>query len=148
LPYLNPSFRVFEIDPDTKFPVDYLQYRMNLDEANKSDDPPKWEAKYRATEYFGLENLTEIEKIRNFVLKIESDEEINEKVLEAFFSGGPEYLARKKNKEMPKYFRCRFLENTFNDFFDCIGWHTWNHEEYSFKALNILTGKWYLRLPD
>jgi hypothetical protein len=121
---------------------------MDLDEANRSDDPPKWEPKYRATEYFELENLTEIEKIKNFVLKIEHDEEIYKKALEAFFAGGPEHITRQKDKEIPRYLRCRFIENTFNDFFDCIKWHTWNIEDYSFKFFNILSGKWYLRLPD
>ena len=42
---------------------------------------------------------------------------------------------------MPNYFKCRFLENNFNDFFNCIGWRTWNYEEYGFKFLNLLTGK-------
>jgi hypothetical protein len=146
---LNPSFRLFEIDPESKFPVDYLQYRMNLIEANKSDDPPKWEPKYRATEYFNLENLTQIEKIKNFVLQIENDEEIYKKAIEAFFSGGPDSIVRQKDpKKIPKYLRCRFIENTFDDFFDCISWRTWNTQDYVFKGFNLITGKWFLRLPD
>lgn len=139
---------MFEVDPVTKYPIDYLQYRFNLDEANKSNGSPVWEAKYRATEYFNVENLTEIDKIKSFVLNIENDEETFKKALEAFFAGGPEHIIREKDQELPRYLKCRYIENTFNDFFDCIKWHTWNGEDYAFKAVNIITGKWYLRLPD
>jgi hypothetical protein len=119
-----------------------------LNEANKSDDPPVWEPKYRATEFFKLNNLTELDKIKSFVMNIEHDEEIFKKAIEAFFAGGPESISRQKDKKIARYLRCRYIENTFNDFFDCIKWHTWNGEDYAFKAVNIITGKWYMRLPD
>lgn len=33
-PELNPSYRIFEVDTTTNFPVNYYQYRLNLSEAN------------------------------------------------------------------------------------------------------------------
>ena len=145
---MNPSFRVFEVDPLTKFPIDYLQYRLNLEEANKGNNPPKWEAKYRATEFYQVENLTQIEKIKQYVLNIENDEDTYNQSLEAFFAGGPQHISYKEGKQMRRYLRCRFIENHFEDFFDCIDHKSWNSEDYYFKALNILTGKWYMKLPE
>ncbi len=45
----NPSFRILEVDSDTKIIKDYYQYRFNLNEANKGGQP-KWEVAYKATE--------------------------------------------------------------------------------------------------
>lgn len=33
-----PTFRVYEIDADTNYPVDYQQYRMNLTKYNELND--------------------------------------------------------------------------------------------------------------
>ena len=33
--------------------------------------------------------------------------------------------------------------NNFDDYFKCIKYISWDTDEYMFKFLNILTGKWY-----
>jgi len=46
----NPSFRIYDVDSDTKILKDYHQYRLNLTEANMNPEKsPKWEIAYNAT---------------------------------------------------------------------------------------------------
>ena len=47
--YKNPSFRVYDIDSETKILKDYSQYRLNLTEANLTPDTkPQWKVAYTA----------------------------------------------------------------------------------------------------
>ncbi len=46
--YQNPSFRVYEMDSDTKMLIDYNQYRLNLTEANAQEGEPEWKVSYTA----------------------------------------------------------------------------------------------------
>jgi sphingomyelin phosphodiesterase len=89
--YLNPSFRVFEVDSDTKIFKDYLQYRMNITLANSHvDNEPVWEVSYRASEYFGAKDLTDLEAIHQYVEKIASDDAVYQKTCRSFFTDGPQ----------------------------------------------------------
>ena len=58
-----PQFRVYDVDDDSKVPVDYTQYFLNLTKANmNSDDTPIWEVLYKATEGFKIKNLMDYER--------------------------------------------------------------------------------------
>ncbi len=47
--FKNPSFRVYEVDSNTKILKDYQQYRLNLTEANLTPDiKPDWKVAYNA----------------------------------------------------------------------------------------------------
>lgn len=48
--FQNPSFRIFEMDEETKIIYNYYQYRLNLTEANnlKENEEPKWNVAYDA----------------------------------------------------------------------------------------------------
>lgn len=49
--FQNPSFRIFEMDSDTKIMLDYSQYRLNLTEANENaEKEPEWKIAYSAKE--------------------------------------------------------------------------------------------------
>ncbi|RYD75208.1 MAG: hypothetical protein EOP55_13905 [Sphingobacteriales bacterium] len=56
----NPSFRVFEIDADTKLPVNYYQYRLNLTKANSQDpsEPLQWDIAYDFLTEYGYNDLS------------------------------------------------------------------------------------------
>ena len=54
---LNPTFRVYEMDPTTYDLLDYVQYSLNLTEANKKG-VAEWKQSYRFTEYFGMPDLS------------------------------------------------------------------------------------------
>lgn len=43
----HPSFRIFEIDSETNVPVNYYQYRLDLDKWNKDTvGPIQWDLAY------------------------------------------------------------------------------------------------------
>lgn len=47
--FQHPSFRIYEVDSNTKLLVDFDQYRLNLTEANLTPDvKPKWKVAYSA----------------------------------------------------------------------------------------------------
>ena len=48
--FQNPSFRIYEMDSDTKVMLDYFQYRLNLTEANAQEGEPQWKVAYTAKE--------------------------------------------------------------------------------------------------
>ncbi len=74
----NPSFRVFDVDSDTKLLKEYYQYGMNLTEANLNPlQNPKWKIRYRATEAFNLTSLIDLEGFKRYVAKIKVKFSIN-----------------------------------------------------------------------
>jgi sphingomyelin phosphodiesterase len=54
---INPSFRVFELDPNTFTFLDFEQYRANLDETIQNNGA-SWDVAYRATDAYGVPDLT------------------------------------------------------------------------------------------
>jgi hypothetical protein len=87
--YLNPSFRIFEVDAESKFPLDYIQYRLNLTKANQLISDPEWDISYRATQHFNVKDLTDFEGIKKFVNSIMTDKNAYERAKRAFFADGP-----------------------------------------------------------
>ena len=156
---MNPSFRVFEVDSNSKIPKDYLQYRLNITKANNSpDNNPEWEVSYRATEHFNVRYLNETEALHNFTLSIGSDKEVYRKALKKYFSDGPNYEAYLNNTsnlriwltciEMPRYLSCKFKETLFTNFLKCMNYNTLFLNEYVFVILNDLSGNWFEKLVN
>ena len=58
--YLNPSFRVIEVDADTNEVVDYTQYRLNITKWNDIGPTaqPRWEPIYKFRQEFGVQDAT------------------------------------------------------------------------------------------
>ena len=68
----NPSFRVYEIDFDTKLPINYYQYRLNLTKANLDPTQPlQWEIAYDFLGTYGYKDLgiATFDDFRNQILK-------------------------------------------------------------------------------
>ena len=60
-----PSYRIYIIDEETKQVIDYEQYRFDMDKSN-AEGKPYWNLAYKASEFFGVNNMLEYEKIINF----------------------------------------------------------------------------------
>ena len=60
-----PSYRIYIIDEKTKQVLDYEQYRFDMDKSN-AEGKPNWNLAYKASEFFGVKNMLEYEKIINF----------------------------------------------------------------------------------
>lgn len=54
---LNPSFRLYEADPNTWFPVNYHQYRLNMTQANLNLTGPQW---FEAYDFLSEYSLTDM----------------------------------------------------------------------------------------
>jgi len=53
---VNPSIRLFEYDSDTKIPINYVQYNLDLEEANTNG--PVVKVEYSALEAYDLVDLS------------------------------------------------------------------------------------------
>lgn len=51
-------------------------------------------------------------------------------------------------KEFGKYLGCRFEKDIFSDYMKCIGYSSWDSEEYSNYVLSLISGKWYEKFHD
>lgn len=69
-------------------------------------------------------------------------------MLSSFFTEGPQAKEYLNNKKMPTYLSCRFSLDVFDDYWKCIGYKTWDAEEYAYKLLNVVGGSWFKLLPD
>jgi hypothetical protein len=81
----------------TKYIVDYEQYRLDINKANQSPDPAKWDLVYKATELFGVTTMRDIDKITQALGNMDKDEEFFKRILGNYFSGGSlidEYLKK------------------------------------------------------
>ena len=57
LPGKRPSFNVIYVDPLTMLPIDYETHALDLDYANKYDDP-RWALLYNYRDTFNLIDLS------------------------------------------------------------------------------------------
>lgn len=96
---LNPSYRVYEIDSNSKVVKDYVQYGFDIIEANKNKERgPNWIQRYRASELFKVKYISDYDGVLKYFIDIKNRKiEFNE-YLNAFFSYGPQYEEFKQNK--------------------------------------------------
>ncbi len=144
---LLPSFRVFDVDSDTKWIRDYTQYHLNVTKANE-EDHAEWEEFYKASHLFNVSFLNETQKIYEVTQLIPHNNEVFQNLLRVFFTNGPLYKEYASLKKMPQYLNCRFNIDVFHDYFKCIGYRTWDSEEYATELLDFLTGSWFERKHD
>jgi len=88
----NPSFRVYEIDSDTKLPVNYYQYRLNLTKANLYPTQPlQWDIAYDFLGTYGYKDMgiATIDHFRNQILTNQTLHAIFAKNYGTGSAGGP-----------------------------------------------------------
>ncbi len=91
--FLQPSFRVFDVDSNSKIPKDYMQYRLNLTNANSlpENEIPQFDIAYKASEFFNIKYLNDTEGISKYTQDIITDPEVFNKALKAYYSDGDMY---------------------------------------------------------
>ena len=137
--FFHPSFRVFEIDSNTKQLIDYVQYRLNITKANLDPIPsnkPKWDIAYRASEEFQARDLVDFNRFADFIERIQNRTGEYKMLMRHFFNDGPMYKEYVNNpgimfiklniEDMSKFMYCRFKENTFDDYLKCTRYRTCN----------------------
>lgn len=87
---LNPSFRVYEADGDSKQVTDVLQYRLNLADANENpDSTPVWDLAYSYLDYYGYTDLSP-QTLYNFAQSLSNNETAATQWWDNFYTGrGP-----------------------------------------------------------
>lgn len=57
--YLNPSFRIFDVDTDTSVPTNYYQYRLNFTKWNSNlTGPIEWDLAYDFVSEYNLPDIS------------------------------------------------------------------------------------------
>lgn len=83
----NPSFRVYDIDYDTLLPVDYTEYRLNLEKWNNlPDENIEWDLAYTFSKEYNLPDATN-ESYEKLTEMLKTDEDIVKKFAHNASSG-------------------------------------------------------------
>ena len=128
---LNPSFRQYIIDSNTKQVIDYEQYRLNLTDANlkgKAD----WYLSYIATELFNVSDLTEREQMCS--INVEGE------YIKKRYSDNASEKQMHDKKEILKA-ECTITTDSYYDYFECTEQSIFT-TAYFYKLLNDISGEW------
>jgi len=131
--FSNPSFRVYEMDADTFTLLDYHQYRLLLEDANKSGKP-EWKESYQFTKFFGVPNL-DLNVFPTIVDKLNKDENLFKKFMYYFWlegPRGPQFIVDNSIKKVQQWMTCRLVCRDLYEYNKCIG--------SNFLALEYLMG--------
>ena len=129
----QPSFRLYEIDEDTKYVKDYIQYRMDLEESNKKREAI-WYISYKANEFFKVDSISNADAVskyeigKDYIIKKYTDSEVG-------------YEKAKKKSSINDAI-CDFKENTFMEAFKCQNFGTSKLSKLLDWFLNTLMGSW------
>ena len=133
---LNPSFRQYEADPNTWFPTNYHQYRLNLTNANLNQGPPQWFEAYDFLSEYSLPNMN-ITTVYTWAKSLLTNQQQMLVFLNNFASGGP---AAQKECNLV----CR--ENEVCDLTNGVAQDIWACQEADPDPLNfflqLLYGQW------
>jgi sphingomyelin phosphodiesterase len=154
----NPSFRIFEVDEETKFPLNYYQYRLNLSvvNSNKTNETLIWDIAYDILTEYNLPDLSwgSMDKLSQMLLV---DKETRKKFIYHFYAGGP--IGQLSDDDLDKTYtlrsyHCKTQNPVFNNFVDCLGWtYIEDPLDWVFLALQSLDGNYHtfnqtLSLPN
>ena len=128
---LNPSFRQYIIDSNTKQVIDYEQYRLNLTEANLKGEA-KWYLSHLATELFNVSDLTEREQMCSINVE-------GEYIQKRYSDNASEKQIHNK-KEIRKA-ECTITTDSYYDYFVCTEQSIFT-KAYLYKLLNDISGEW------
>ena len=128
---LNPSFRQYIIDSNTKQVIDYEQYRLNLTEANLKGQAV-WYLSYTATELFNVSDLTEREQMCSINTE-------GEYIKKRYSDNASENQMHDK-KEILKA-ECTITTDSYYDYFECTEQSMFT-TAYFYKLLNDISGEW------
>ena len=131
-PGLWPSYRIYQADYETKFINDYIQWRLDLDETNKKDEP-KWYISYQASKFYNVSKMDDYDII--------SKANIDEKYAKIHLADNPENENKYKNQKYIDKIKCAFNNDNYKDLLKCKNVDL-GAEYYLHYVLNVLFKKW------
>ena len=114
----NPSFRVYEMDPETFALIDYVQYRLYVEKT--SDEKAEWVKAYRFSEFYNVPNLD----YNNFPLiinKIKVDPGLFKNFTNMFYAEGLRGPKLHDSKGSKDFLICRLNCSDIYEYQRCIG---------------------------
>jgi len=138
--YIKPSFRIIEVDAETHVPLNYYQYRLDLDKANKNvEGPLEWDLGYSFLEEYGLKDMS-FASFDELSEKIKSDREVAKTYQWNHDSGShnQDYLTLRET--LGVYCGTKF--SVYGEILKCLGLHAKSGDIMTF-AKQFLPGKWY-----
>ena len=117
---LNPSFRLFEADEESKVLLDFTQYRLNLTNANLSPDKqPVWDAAYSFKEYYGVADIS-ASSVYEMALLLGDNEQQSLRYLKNFYAGG-NLTPNKCDHKCQHFNTCRMTYGDMDNILNCQG---------------------------
>ena len=124
---VNPSFRVFEVDPETWYMKDLKTYRLDIEKANKNKDLPlQLEETLTFNQIYGSKHLYDYDKILETTEKVKTDNETFRTILDMFFHGGTDVQKYWNSNVMKISIYCRTVSPTFAEYWKCANYKTCN----------------------
>ena len=128
---INPSFRLYIIDSNTKQIIDYEQYRLNLTEANLMGEA-KWNLSHTGTGLFNVSDLTEMDSMCSINVE-------GEYIKKRYCDNVSEKQIHDK-KEIRKA-ECIITTDSYYDYYLCTEESMFS-ESYFYKLVNDISGEW------
>ncbi len=143
-----PSFRVYEMDRKTWTLMDYVQYRLYINETLA--DKPVWRPAYRFTEFFKVPNM-EYKQYPKIVERMQQDGSLFREFMRMFWGEGPRGLdLLSQYSSALKFITCRLISSDVIDVQECTNWEYLKLEYFFGYGLlaNYMSPDWsYIRTP-
>ena len=139
---LNPSFRLFEADEQSKVLLDFAQYRLNLTNANMNPNKqPVWDISYLFKNYYGLADIS-ASSVYKLAAMLGVNEQQSLRYLSNFYTGG-NLTPKQCDRKCQQINTCRMIYSDSDNVFKCQGL-TFNSLFYG--ALNWMFNDWAYRV--
>jgi sphingomyelin phosphodiesterase len=139
--YLKPSFRIIEVDSETNVPVDFHQYRLDLDKYNNNPalTTLEWDLAYSFVEQYGLKDMS-FDSFDKLADQIKSDKDVARLFQFNHDSGAHSQGYLNARATQKAYCQAKF--SVYEDVLKCLGLHAKSSDVFKF-AKQFLPGKWY-----
>lgn len=141
----NPSFRIYEVDKETLFPVDYHQYRLVLSQANMNlSRNPKFDLVYSAKNFYDMQDLSPASYAK-LAQQLRDDSNI---LYEYYLNYYASYHGeiQECDEVCANQLICGALHSVFDDYAKCAG--VMITEEQIFKYLEPFLEPWIYRVNN
>jgi len=116
---MHPSYRIYTMDSESHALLDYEQYRMNLTEANR-DDNPKWKLYYRFREYYNVPNMFDY-TYKFLAEHIKVNDEYYKKFALMIYAQGSRSIALANDIKQKERIYCKLVSGSLDQWGECSG---------------------------
>lgn len=139
----NPSFRIYEVDKETLYPVDYHQYRLLLSSANRNlTNKPMFDMVYSAKNLYDMQDLSPASYAK-LARQLEDDSDILYEYYLNFYTSYDGEIAP-CDEVCANQLVCSAIHSVFDDYAECAD--EMLLEERIFKYLEPLMEPWIYKV--